>query len=278
MKNKANLTKIMQKTLIDLFKDNEYSHCTSTIKALAQRDLITDPGKITSEGRELAITYLSLEQQCEQLEIPIYEFIGPYNSKPEHFLWIHFKGLGFYAAYCEGGAFLSLIKAAALPVLIELNTFYSKDDACKRFLEAQFYIHKKKSLDILKAIEHASVKEIQNNFQEIYRYSIVQKSYPGLEKDFISALFNVVGSECLLNIAKLLFEDPYSYRNGWPDLTLIKDGKLWLLEVKTTDRFHLSQIKTITKIKKIIPAHFGVIHLKQGSEFKDYLSLQKKIV
>jgi len=269
MKSKAKFTQLMQNTLTDLLKCNEYPHSTSTIKALARRGLITAQGMLTQEGRELAITFLPLEQQCEQLGLPIYEAVGPYNSEPEYFLWQYFKGLGFYIAYCEGGVFLTLIKAAALSILVEINTFGSRDDACTRFLEAQFTIHKKKSTDILDVIEHATLKNVEENFEEIYKHSIVQEVYPGLEAAFISSLFNAIGSKCLRNIAEFLFEDPYCYRNGWPDLTLVKDGRIWLFEVKTTDRLHLSQIKTIPRIQKIIPAQFAVIHLKQGSEIRD---------
>jgi hypothetical protein len=269
MKNKTELTSSMQETLTNLLKGNEYRHTSNTRNALIKRGLMTEQGMITSEGRELAITFLPLEKQCEQLGLPIYEVVGPYNSEPEYFLWQHFKGLGFYIAYCEGGAFLTLIKAAALSILAEINTFGSRDDACTRFLEAQFTIHKKKSTDILDVIEHATLMDVEANFEEIYRHLIAQEAYPGLENAFISSLFSAIGSKCLRNIAEFLFEDPYCYRNGWPDLTLVKDGRIWLFEVKTTDRFHLSQIKTIPKIQKIIPAQFAVIHLKQGSEIRD---------
>lgn len=256
----------MQKTIIDLLKGNQCRHNSSTINTLARRGLVTAQGMLTQEGRELAIAFLPIEQQCEQLGLPIYEAVGPYNSEPEHFLWQHFKGLGFCAAYCEGGAFLTLIKAAALSILAEINTFGSRDDACTRFLEAQFTIHKEKATDILDVIEHATLNDVESHFEEIYEHRIVQEVYPGLAKAFISALFSAIGSKCLRNIAEFLFEDPYCYRNGWPDLTLVKDGRIWLFEVKTTDSLHLSQIKTIPRIQKIIPAQFAVIHLKQGSE------------
>jgi hypothetical protein len=269
MKSKAKLTSLMQKTLTDLLKGTEYRQTSNTINALMRRGLITAQGMLTQQGRELAITFLPLEQQCEQLGLPIYDAVGPYNSEPEHFLWQHFKGLGFCVAYCEGGAFLTLIKAAALSILTEINTFNSTDDACTRFIEAQFTIHKEKAADILDVIEHAKLKDVEANFEEIYKHFIVQEAYPGLETAFISSLFSAVGSKCLRNIAEFLFEDSYCYRNGWPDLTLVKDGRIWLFEVKTTDRLHLSQIKTIPRMQKIIPAQFAVIHLKQGSEIRD---------
>jgi len=273
MKKQVKLTTSMQKTLTNLLMGKECARISNTANALIKRGLMTEQSTITDEGRELAITFLPLKEQCELLELPIYEIAGPYNSEPEYFLWRHFKEIGFEVAYCEGGAFLTLIKAAALPVLADFNTFGSRDDACTRFLEAQFTIHKEKSGDILDVIEHATLKDIQTNFEEIYQHLIVQQAYPGLEKSFISSLFIAIGARRLRNIAELLFEDPYCYRNGWPDLTLVKDDKIWLFEVKTTDRFHLSQIKTILKIQKLTPATFAVIRLEQASEIRGCCNL-----
>lgn len=133
MKSKAKFTQFMQKTLIDLLKGNVYPHSSvSTMKALVKRGLITEQGTITDEGREFAITFLPLTEQCEQLNLSMYEFVGPYNSEPEYFLWRYFREYSFHAAYCEGGAFLTLIKAAALSILAEINTFNSIDDACTK--------------------------------------------------------------------------------------------------------------------------------------------------
>lgn len=273
MKNKARLTTVMQKGLTNLLMGKRYAYSNNTTNALIKRGLMTEQGTITDQGRELAITFLPLKEQCEQLELRIYEIAGPYNSEPEYFLWQHFKEKGFEVAYCEGGAFLTLMKAAALPVLAEINTFGSRDDACTRFLEAQFTIHKEKSGDILDVIEHATLRDIQANFEEIYEHLIVQQAYPGIEKSFISSLFIATGANSLRNVAEFLFENPYCYRNGWPDLTLVKDDKIWLLEVKTTDRFHLSQIKIIPKIQRLIPATFAVIRLKQASEIRGCCNL-----
>ncbi len=273
MKKKAKLTILMQETLTNVLMGKKYAHISNTANALIKRGVMTEQGTITDEGRELAITFLPLKEQCEQLGLPIYEIAGPYDSEPEYFLWQHFKEIGFEVAYCEGGAFLTLIKAAALPVLAEINTFSSRDDACTRFLEAQFTIHKEKSGDILDVIEHATLRDIQVSFEEIYEHLIVQEAYPGLEKSFISSLFIAIGARCLRNIAEFLFEDPYCYRNGWPDLTLVKDDKIWFFEVKTSDRLHLSQVKTIPKIQKIIPAKFAVICLEQAPEIRGCCNL-----
>lgn len=262
------LTKAMKSTLSDILQDKSAGYSKATIQALIDRGLVDEDSNITREGRNLAISFMPLKEQAEMLNLRVLEAFGPYDSNPEYFLWDHFKNQGFDASYCEGGAFLTILKSAALPILAKINTFNSHDDACTRFLEAQFTIHKEKSEKILDAILKVKLKDIEANFEEIYKKnSIVRESYPGLSKNLMSSLFKALYPEILCDVAKLLFEYPYTYRNGWPDLTLVKNGRIWLVEVKTTDRFHLSQIRTIPRLQKIIPAEYSVVHLKEGAVY-----------
>lgn len=62
-------------------------------------------------------------------------------------------------------------------------------------------------------------------------------------------------------IAKKISESPYTYKNGWPDLTLIKEGKLTFVEVKTNDKLHESQLITIPAMRDIIPSEFKVCRI-----------------
>ncbi len=265
MKNTIKLTKLMRKVLTELVENKTQGFKGNTVNALIDRGLVFDNGELTQEGREIAITLLSLGRQCEQLDLPLYKAAGPYDSSPEYFLCKYLMDHGFDGgAYCEGGAFLILIRASALSILTELNTFGSKEDACSRFTEAQFTILKDKSDKILDVISNVAASQIGQNFQEIYKYDIVREAYPGLEAKFILSIFEAIGPECLSNISKLLFEDPYAYRKGWPDLTMVRDGKICFIEVKTSDRLHLSQIKTIPRLMETVPAEFMVVQLKNA--------------
>ena len=48
-------------------------------------------------------------------------------------------------------------------------------------------------------------------------------------------------------------ENPYGHRNGWPDLTLIRESSVKLVEIKTRDRLHFSQIRTFPRLRAVIP-------------------------
>jgi len=71
-------------------------------------------------------------------------------------------------------------------------------------------------------------------------------------------LFDATDKEVFVAVASKLAEDPYTYRNGWPDLTLIKDKEVFFIEVKTTDKLHESQLITIPEMRSILPFKFSV--------------------
>jgi len=56
-------------------------------------------------------------------------------------------------------------------------------------------------------------------------------------------------------------EDPYTYRSGWPDLTMVRDGSLLWAEIKTSDRLHMSQIVTLSRMKDLLPGLIQIVQL-----------------
>ena len=57
--------------------------------------------------------------------------------------------------------------------------------------------------------------------------------------------FDSLGLKVLSEILSRFMTDPYSYRAEWPDLTIIKDNHFTLIEVKTNDALHDSQLSII---------------------------------
>lgn len=56
-------------------------------------------------------------------------------------------------------------------------------------------------------------------------------------------LYSRLGAQGLASIAEVFVQNPYDYRAGWPDLTLAGEYGVRFVEVKTTDRFHESQVR-----------------------------------
>ncbi len=62
------------------------------------------------------------------------------------------------------------------------------------------------------------------------------------------ALWDAMGPNLIARLAAGVLEDPYLFRNGWPDLTLVRDGRVKFIEIKTTDRLHHTQFTTIEEL------------------------------
>lgn len=232
------------------------------------------------------IAQLPLAEQCIQLAISHEKVKGlPYGKKPEIDALNHFSLQGYIGAYCEGGPILLLIRAAALDVLAQFN-FRGRSDACTRFTEAQLTIYNESSELILNAIRNTNEAQVVRDFNEIYLFPQIPRYYPGLTAGIMSSLFAAIGAERLTQITAAIMENPYSYRAGWPDLTMVNGSEMLWGEIKTTDRLHISQIMTIFRMKSLLPGKMRVIQLiktrpklaeKKNERFEYFLKLPKSM-
>jgi hypothetical protein len=253
----------MRKALVSAIEGTQLPLNSKTSTALSARNLLSADGSLTSEGWDLAVVFSNLDSQCKKLGI-FYEQVNGLNNKalPEETAYEYFQKQGFLGTYCEGGAILLLIRSAALEVLANLNTFQSRDDARTRFTEAQLYIHSEHIRQICTAISVSTSAKVEQAFEEIYRSARIREWFPGLDSKVMGRFFDAIGGMRLAKITEAIAEAPYEYRSGWPDLTLVDDagGLLWV-EVKTTDKLHLSQVKTIRRMLPLLPGKVGVVHL-----------------
>lgn len=256
------LSKPQRAFLIELLnKRNKNSYSESTLRSLKRRGLVNESKSLTESGFQKAVELIPLEEQCQHLVLDLKKIEVESFSNPELQAFEWFKSKACKGAYCEGGAILTVLKALALNKLTELNTFNSREDACIRFLEAQFTTLKEKKDEILKSIALTSDNEFLNNFSEIISYAFTKEVYPGLTVDFAHQLLNAVERRVFILVAEKFFESPYEYRNGWPDLTLVKNREVKFVEVKTTDKLHQSQIQILNQFRSLIPARFEVLRL-----------------
>ena len=252
----------MRKALVRLLRNQSADSSDRTMKALASRGLLVGDSELTSSGRREALRFVPLEEKCEFLDLTLQEIKSPCQGRtPEIALWESLVAKGYIGTYCEGGAILILLRAAALDVLAKLNTFESRSDACTRFTEAQFSILATESQQIVEEIRGSDIDRIVRNFDEIYSHDFVRSIYPSLSTSVVAELFCAVGSEPLARVASALIEDPYTLRSGWPDLTMLRERELRWIEVKTTDKLHLNQIRTIEHMAPLLPGEFSVVRL-----------------
>lgn len=252
--------RMLLKSLL-LERANLKSHSRNTFKALQKKELLNGEDVLTKKGFLKSLELISLEQQCKFLSLNL--DIKTFKSLdfPEFQAYKWFKSQGFVGTFCEGGAILTVLKALTLDKLTELNSFNSREDACTRFLEAQFTILKNHKNDLLNSISKTSETRFLHNFSEIINFESIKEYYPGLSIEFAKHFARSLDREVFSKIADKFFQSPYDYRKGWPDLTLINENQVKFVEIKTTDKLHHSQIRIIDKFSPLIPAKFEVLKL-----------------
>ncbi len=207
-----------------------------------------------------------LKKQCETLSLDLHEINIPYEGSPETALLKYFEEQGYIGSYSEGIPVLTVLKALMLDKLAKHNYFNDRNDACCRYLEAQLTILKDKLDEIISSIANTDKNTFLKNMQEILNQPFIQREHPSLNIEFSEALFDAVDTKLFIALAHKIAEDPYTYRNGWPDLLIIKKDEVQLIEVKTTDKLHKSQLTTIPVLKQILPFPISVYQITNSRD------------
>ena len=203
----------------------------------------------------------ALEKQCANLSLSLKDIHLSYEVNPELALLTHFENMGYIGSYNEGFTILTVLKALMLDKLTKHNTFNDRNDACCRYLEAQLTILKDKTDELIRSIAYTNKKSFLKNIQEISAQDFIVNEHPNLSIECCEALFDAIDTHVFIRLAKKIAEDPYTFRKGWPDLTIVKGKDVQFIEVKTTDKLHKSQLTTIPEMKKILPYPFYVYRI-----------------
>lgn len=215
-----------------------------------------------------------IHKQCAEYGLPIeaFSFQRQQDSKlwigedlncytPEQVVLNSYLDAGYEGSWCEGGTLLHLMKSACFPILVKYNTFSCREDARRRYFEGQCTILSAHHDEILSTISSATISEIEKYSTEIVEDKFIQEWFPRVSAQHIIRLWNALGSNLLTEIARIFLSQPYDYRAGWPDLTLIRGQMLRFVEVKTTDSLHASQLRIVNAFSKSLSLNFSVAHV-----------------
>lgn len=256
----------MRRVLNDAFK----GHCIKSAKkrttnGLVSRGYLNSDLSLTKEGKLYLISRLPLGSQCMEIGVPLIIQEWDKSSKPEIWVSRFFAELGFTCAHCEGGAIGFVIKGMCLDALTKTSYFYgtsinAREDACLKGIVCLSNKNEKDLERIFADIIKTSRKKYLLACEEILSYPAISEWYPGLTMDFAEKMFKALSKEQYVKIARWISLD-FEHRNGWPDLTLVKDQKVSFIEVKTTDKLHYSQLVTLPPLKNLIGLDIKVIKL-----------------
>ena len=261
------LTSEMKKILKNAYNGNSISSANKTqLKGLISRNYLNSEFNITEEGKLYIITTLPLVTQCEKLSLPMQVLEWNKSKKPEIWALEYFSSLGYIGAYCEGGAIGIVLKALCLDSLTRTSHFYgtplnAREDACLKGIVTLAEKNEDQLNSIMEEIYATNRSKYLLACEEILSYPLINEWYPGLSIVFLEKMYDAFTKDEYCLIAKWISINR-EHRNGWPDLTLVKEGIIRFIEIKTTDKLHNSQLITILAIKQLINADIQIVKLQ----------------
>jgi len=262
MKPEDSLTLPMRSALLGLIRDEPVTLRASTRQALEIRGLISNMGRLTDKGKKLGIALMPLDEQCHELGLPLRKVEVETFHAPERQALDLSKKEGWTGTYYEGTTILILLKAVLFPTLVCMlrrqQPLSSESEieslAARGYLEALISgLNSHEARMLAEGVYCATEETIRLGFECCKNASLdLAIGHPDLTLDLILSLHEALGAKTLFELVQLIQIDPYKYRKGWPDMTLIRDGVVAFVEVKTSDRLHESQIETIPYVSSVI--------------------------
>jgi len=259
--DKQKLSSLMKKALRSLLlpKEKRSRDVTPlTLGALQVRRLVDTDGELTGPGTILSLSLLPLREQCQFLQIDTQEIQLPKKYKdPAVDAMYYFMESGNRCCYTEGGIIMKIIYClffhrlskytkpgwvhfmsglSTLPLAIGLNIIDFED-----------YITDYETIEknLLKTIAEADHNVFLTNYRKFFNKGFC---WYGVDEIFASEIVEIIGVRRFAEIARVILTDPYAFKIGWPDLTVIKNGNVEFVEIKSNDRLTISQLITIPEM------------------------------
>lgn len=253
----------MDNELLNIYYNEPHKTNKNILKALYNRGYIENDNLLTEEGRNYVISILPLQEQCKALDIKLNEISLTINEKVESTALNYFNELNYIGTSIEGNAIFTILKCLILDKLSEYNYFNSREDACRRYLEAQLIILQDKSCEIIEYAKIVDRNIYLNNVKEILEDPFSKSILNDFTIEFAEKFYDEIDKKLLITLLSTICGNPYLYRSGWPDLTLVKDNEIKFVEVKSKDKLHDSQIITIQKMKELLPFEFSILKVNR---------------
>jgi hypothetical protein len=257
---RSRLTQNMVQALLVALQGGRFLGNASTSKALFTRGFLRPDGSLTDSGFDEAILHTDLETQCEGLGLSIRRILAQSDRKPEEVALRVAHQEGWRGISCEGRGPFILLKAGMLHFLRE-HSALGEDDARTAYLEAQILSYQQRHLGEFGAevaprnalYGPIDYERWEAALMDLLTSEAVQSECPDLDVRVGMDIVHEVGFERWFLIAEELCRDPYGFRNGWPDLFLVRgEGEILGVEVKVRDRLHRSQIHTLPVLHRTI--------------------------
>ena len=211
------------------------------------------------------IGFSNLDQQCRTLGLRLEKMNWTKQCAPEQFVLDKKINDGYAGSRYEGRAIAIAVNALCLNQLTIASPFQStkqaaREDACVRGISILASFDANQMDSLANSIQCITKNEYMCNCQEILGHSFVIEQCPDISPTLLECIYDSLSKERFIKIARMFAAD-HKYRNGWPDVTIIKNGEIELIEVKTSDKLHESQITTIPAIMESLGIEITVLQL-----------------
>lgn len=161
---------------------------------------------------------------------------------------------GWRGCAVEGGLILQLIKAASFPnfpvshrsTLVEALYHLSSEPEVRTLLQN---IRKSNVRRIRRTMETMLGAPVPSWLFLARASDLTFEFFPHLKAWHLLEAYKILGANRLAEIAEVFAGDPYTYRSGWPDLSVWKNDDIAFKEIKgPNDTLRESQRKTIGDI------------------------------
>lgn len=244
-----------------------------TIRALQKRYLVGEGGELTDHGRVLALSLISLTQQCKLLDIPLENWNASWGTEPEEYVKTVFLKRGNKAFFVENtfGLFIDYLMGDAILEVakrLEKNVYTLNPP-----YDPELFFWVKRDLD--KYLSNFNLIHCQNNLSVCrpFLQSILMEETLLQIANVFNEMYRALGVEKVKSLIRMYFSNPlaYNYR-GWPDLFVIENDFAYCVEVKTSDRLNINQLVTIPDLVGMTNIPVRIVRLITGNKYSKVMT------
>jgi len=285
----------MQRKIIDILKSNGLGS-PETIIRVSNEELRKIKGIGNKAIQEIRQQYgppligWPVDEQCKFLGIPYQKLKAKWDGHgfdrfnwycehkkdwvyPENYVLNRYIADGWRGVNCEGRFIHTILKLLTQDELSGywiLDYFYLTESAyCS---DENIEHHQKRLQKSIPNFQASTEKDLIERFEYCKNPQPEHDEFGRSEPCFYHAVdwptdlivdaYRALGKELLFEILKLLIAGGEKRRYGWPDLTIVKDGRIKFVEVKTRDRLGKAQIDLWDSTLKPLSLDVTVVELK----------------
>ena len=223
---------------------------------MIKNGICNQSGLLTERGRLVAISYLTLKFQCLILDIDLFHETINITKSIEESALDFYKIQGYLGCFSEAGVISILLSCIFYDQLVDI--LKKKDERLDESYLSFEYFPKDKRHELSNLIQYTNSDIIIKNYKKLLKNPFVLN----IDSNLLIKIYEALGNDEITKISKIYFDNIHASLYGWPDLILVKNNMVKLIEVKRKDKLKRSQIITLDTLKKATNLDISVLKIK----------------